>query len=153
MGQAHLVAVGGAGVTDADGFCGATLRFCHINVLLPRVVYRGQPKHATAGGKNCEMDFVARRGGPVCPPFYLPLWKPSLFPPFLKGGMGDYVNPGPKKKSPIPMDGTPFTIRSSLTYKTYKKPPGRSSGSRISRRRSAFPPGVFISPRQWPHSP
>jgi hypothetical protein len=51
MGQAHLVAVGGAGVTDADGFYGATLRFCHINVLLPRVVYRGQPKNATAGVK------------------------------------------------------------------------------------------------------
>jgi len=55
-----------------------------------------------------------------------------------------------KKKSPIPMDGTPFTIRSS---RTYEKPPGRSSGSRISRRRSAFPPGSFISPGSGRHVP
>jgi len=57
MGQTHLIAVGGAGVTDADGFCGATLRFCHINVLLPRVVCRGQPKNATAGVKALKYGF------------------------------------------------------------------------------------------------
>ena len=57
MGQAHLVAVGGAGVTDADGFGGATLGLLHRYVLLPRVVCRGQPKNATAGVKAVKCGF------------------------------------------------------------------------------------------------
>jgi len=90
-------------------------------------------------GESCEMDF-ARRGGPACPPIF----------PGAHAGAPLRAAGQDKKKSPIPLGWNSLYHQKYPNLQTYEQPPGRSSGSRISRRRSAFPPGFFIDPRQWP---
>jgi hypothetical protein len=50
VGQAHLVAVGGAGVADTDGFLTARF-FCHIGSSFLRWFTGQASEFAAAGGK------------------------------------------------------------------------------------------------------
>jgi hypothetical protein len=122
------------------------------------VVYRGQPKNATAGVKAVKVIVRLVGADPFVRPGLIISRARHAVPLHAaisrrRGTACCALNPGqPTSGQKQKKESHPYRMELPLpsgVAELTTKPPGRSSGSRINRRRSAFPPGFFISPRQW----